>query len=210
MFVLLLGIIGYVGCCCCIPKNIKCLNHIKDKFSSARGLYRAYFGEDKKYWFVMLVVKEIVEIIFQLLALFNYNGLNLFDGDELILSYKPFEIKVFAVLLGINSIIVGILWIFYILNGNLCRGLFFKQVVFVTDTVFDSFYALYPIAVVTFQTGFQLYVAVGVLQATNMYVIKYTLRSCLCLFFSCFLSNLSYSYIIIIIMFAVFSSILCV
>ena len=114
------------------------------------------------------MLKEIVEIVFQTLALYNYNGVNVFDPNQVVLAYPRSAIMLFASLLGGNAIIVGILWILYVLNHKLCQGLFFKQLVFATDTVFEGFYALFPILVISTQTNFNLEVAVGTLQTTNL------------------------------------------
>ena len=136
------------------------------------GWYSKHFGEDTLKWFMVLVTREIIEIIFQTLALFNYNGVNVFDTSQIVLAYRPEVITTFATLVGANAIIVGILWICYILKADYCHGLFFKQLVFVIDTIFDTCYALYPIyAVLSDLTRFNLEVAIGVLQTTNLCVM---------------------------------------
>ena len=146
--------------------------------------YRLYFGEDTRNWFIILVIREIIEILFQVFAAFNYNGLNLFDKNEIVLAYQESDIKLFCFLLSMNCIIVGILWFGYIVAYKFCHGIFFKHVIFVLDTLFDTFYALFPIIVVTNQSGFDLQLAVGSLQTKNMYVIYYVSCVALCPMFS--------------------------
>ena len=163
----------YIWCltgCCCLKKDNKFLEHIGDLYWKYNDWYTIRFGEDTRNWFILLITREIGEIMFQTVALLNYNGLNVFDTNDLVLAYKPFAVLLFSSLLGLNGIVVGILWIWYVMNQNLCRGLFFKQLIFVIDTMFDTFYALFPIAAVITQTGFNIEVAVGVLQTSNMYV----------------------------------------
>ena len=151
-----------------MPRNNTILEWIGDKYWQYVDWYRSHFGEDTRNWFMFLVFREVIEILFQTLALYNYNGLNLFNPSQVVLAYRQSAIILFASLLGINAMAVGILWILYVLNHKLCQGLFFKQLIFVIDTVFEGFYALFPIAVISASTGFNLEVAVGVLQTSNL------------------------------------------
>ena len=137
------------------------------------GWYKRNFGEDTKNWFVLLFIREFTEIILQVIASFNYNGLNIFNKNEIELAYKQSDIKIFILLLSINSIIIGILWIFYLFKFNLCYGIFFKQIIFFIDTIFDIFYALFPIIVITNDIGINLTIAIGVLNTTNLYVFLF-------------------------------------
>ena len=153
-----------------MPRHDVCLEWMGDNYWRYIDWYQIHFGEDTRNWFVLLVFKEIIEIVFQTLALYNYNGVNLFDRNQVVLAYPRFSIILFASLLGGNAIIVGILWILYVLQHRLCQGLFFKQLVFITDTIFEGFYALFPILFLAIQTNFNLEVSVGALQTTNLYV----------------------------------------
>ena len=153
----------------------RCMKITCSKFIAYIIWYRKYFGEDTRYWFMSVVIREMIEILFQTFALYYYNGLNVLNPSELVLGYKENEIKLFAILLSLNCIIIGVLWVFYIFAHNLCHGLFFKQIVVIVDSMFDTFYALYPIILVTNQTGFNLNVAVGVLQINSLYVMHFIL-----------------------------------
>ena len=50
--------------------------------------------------------------MFQIFGVFNYNGLNIFDNKQIILALKEENIKLFSIILSVNSIIVGILWVY--------------------------------------------------------------------------------------------------
>ena len=99
--------------------------------------------------------------------------------DELVLSYKENEIKLFCYLFSLNCIFTGILWFFYLYCDRLCRGKSFKQLVFFVDTLFDTFYALLPIIVITNRSEFDIKLAMAVLQTTNV------LSFCVTFFFCC-------------------------
>ena len=161
--------------CPCLPRDNKVLECFGDMYWSYIDWYKHYFGEDTRNWFVMLFIRELVEIIVQIIAVYNYNGTNIFDNNQIILAAKPSHVKLFAILLCSNSISVGILWIFYIFQNKLCHGEFFKNLVFVIDTLFDTLYALFPIIIVTYQSGLNISYAIGSLQSQNMYVVYISL-----------------------------------
>ena len=157
-------------CCCCLPRNNKFLEFLGDMFFKWKNWYQFYFGEDTRNWFILLSIREIIEITLQVFAAYNYNGLNILSPNEVVLSFEANSIKLFCILLSLNCVFTGMLWLFYVFVHKLCHGQFFKQTVFFIDTIFDTFYALFPIIVIGQQTEFNLRLAVSVLQATNMYV----------------------------------------
>ena len=159
--------------CTCLPKDNEILERIGDFYWLYIKLYKHYFGEDTRNWFILLMIREIIEIVVQIFALCNMNGLNLFYQNQIVLSSKEFTIKLFTILLCLNSITVGILWILYLVQNKLCHGELFKQSVFVIDTIFDTFYALFPIIIVANENGLDdlnFNVAIGSLQSKNTYV----------------------------------------
>ena len=158
------------GCCSCLAK-CKLIKQIGDIFSKCRQWYKFHFGEDTRNWFVLLMIRELIEILVQIVAAYNYNGFDMFNTNNTILGYKEYEIKLFCMSLSLNCIITGILWLFYLFCHNLCHGVFFKQIIFLTDTIFDTFYALFPIIIVTNQSGYSSQLAVSVLQTTTTYDI---------------------------------------
>ena len=161
-----------VNCLCtdCWNNYITILKLISFYYWKYVRWYRKHFGEDTAYWFIMLVIREIIEMIFQVAALAYYNGLNVFNPSDTILAYKQSSVLFFAILLGLNGILVGILWCCYVVNSHYCRGVLFKYIVFVIDTLFDTFFALFPIAAIARQTNYNLSVAVGTLQTSHTYV----------------------------------------
>lgn len=159
-------------CCPCLPRHNKYLERIGDCYFRYIEWYRKYFGEDTRYWFILLVLKEMFEILVQIIAMFHYNGVDLLDSNKTTLAHKPYQIMLFDSIIAANSIIVGILWIMYIAWHNNCQGPFFKFVVFFFDTVFDSAYALYPIIVTISDAGSSdLRVIVGSLKVSHLYVV---------------------------------------
>ena len=159
-------------CCCCkwCIQNTK-LNAMADLYLKFLQWFKIYFGEDTQLWFVFLLIRELIEIFLQMLAIYNYNGLNIFDQDEIVLAYKESEIKLFCILLSLNCILVGLLWLFYTCCYQHCHGYSFKQLLFFIDTIFDTFYALFPIILITNENGFNLQTSVAVLQTTNTFSI---------------------------------------
>ena len=176
-----------LSCCACWNSFLE--NSWTDKvgnfFKRINRWYEYHFGEDTQNWFVLLSVRELIEIILQIFAVYNYNGLDVFDANDSVLAYKEFDIKLFCVLLSVNCLLTGILWLFYIFCHGFCHGIFFKNLIFVTDAIFDTFYALFPIVIVTNQHGrFNTQLAVAVLQSTNLF--------CHILIFCFFLNFLSF------------------
>ena len=130
--------------------------------------YKRHFGEDTPNWFILLFIREIIEIMLQTLAAYNYNGLNIFDQSKIVTAFSPFEIKLFCIILSINCILTGCLWLCYIFFKKTCHGLLFKYLIFFVDTICDTFYALFPIIVVTTNNGsWNTQLAIAVLQTTS-------------------------------------------
>ena len=73
----------------------------------------------------------------------------------------------------------------YIFCHQSCHGQFFKQLIFLVDTIFDTFYAVFPIIIVANEEKFNLKLAVAVLQTTNTYVTPFDIlrASLFCFFF---------------------------
>ena len=106
--------------------------------------------------------------------MYNYNGVILLNTNKFTLAYSKTSILIFSTLLGLNAIIVALLWLFYIFsNSHFCHGIYFQQLLGTIDTIFDFFYALFPLVVVIIQVGFNIIAGVGALQTSNMYVFYY-------------------------------------
>ena len=163
-----------IFCLFCCPCCVKCVDNkfIHDSvelYSKYLNWFKSHFGEDTKNWFVLLWIRELIEIFFQIFAVYNYNGLNLFNTNQVVLPYKEYEVKVFSILLGSNCVLIGSLWLFYVFCHSCCRCQSFKKLIFFVDTTFDTFYALFPIIIVINQNGFNLKLAV--LKTANMFVL---------------------------------------
>ena len=102
---------------------------------------------------------------------YSINGIDIFNSNQTTLAHSPNQIMWFSCLIGANSIIVGILWICYVLwHASYCNGILFKQLVFFIDTLFDTGYALYPIIVTAYDVGiFSFRIIAGSLQTTTLY-----------------------------------------
>ena len=149
-------------------KPIKaCCNKTSSLYFQYIKWYQRHFGADTRNWFVLLFIRELIEIVLQTLAGYNYNGFNVFSPNETILAFKQNDIKFFFVLLSLNCILIGILWLFYVCFYKYCHGRSFKQIIFFIDTIFDTLYALFPIIVITNENGFNLQLSVAVLQTSN-------------------------------------------
>ena len=157
-------------CCCCLPRNHKILDCLYNTYFKYIKCYRYYFGEDSTNWFLLLSIRELAEITLQIFAAFNYNGFNIFSPNQVVLGYGETQVLLFCVLLSLNCVFTGILWTSYVFFHNFCHGPFFKQVIFFVDTLFDTFYAVFPIIIVTNEEKLNLKLAVAVLRTTNVYV----------------------------------------
>ena len=93
-------------------------------FKKVRGWPKIYFDEDTINWFILLLIRELMEILLQVLAAYNYNGLNVFNTKQRVLAATAFEVQLFCVLLSMNCFFTGILWQFYC--GDHCRETFLK------------------------------------------------------------------------------------
>ena len=168
-------------CCRCMPHNNGVLEWLADLYFQCINWYKLHFGPDSTNWFVLLLVRELMEIIVQIIAIYNFNGLNLLNSNETVLGYKQVPIVIFCVLLGLNCVLLAIVWLFYVFFHKYmcCHGEMFKNIIFFLDLLFDTFYALFPIIIVASESknGFNSRLAVAALQNANLYV-------CMCMFLS--------------------------
>ena len=122
-------------------------------FNRISAWFRENFSVDSGKWFVLMIIREFVEISLQSTALLLYNGTQVLsspsdDHAEIRLAQNAEYVKIFTVFLCSNAIVSGILWIFYALKPSLCHGLLFQLLLYGSDALFDTFYALYPLIVV--------------------------------------------------------------
>eukprot|EP01084_Bolivina_argentea_P025857 48093_1 len=149
------------SCCkcskCC---NNTCCTKISELYFRYYRWYRKYFGEDQLGWLIMLVLKEYTEILLQIQALFVYSGYNLFS-NKIELGKRSDVVNFFTIILCSNCVLCGLLWFIYAAMNKRCSGLFFKHLVFVIDTIFDTFYAIFPLLIEYKENNYNLAVALG-------------------------------------------------
>eukprot|EP01084_Bolivina_argentea_P024986 46499_1 len=110
--------------------------------------YELYFGIDTYYSVARMIIMEMYEIMLQTFALLLYNGYNIWNPENVHLAYRPVFIYLFVSMLSFNCIVVGILWLLYVIKPNKCSGLLFKLFEFCIDQICDLFYVLFPFIVV--------------------------------------------------------------
>ena len=138
-----------------------CLNFIYTVYN----WYKTEFRIDTGLWCAKKLLFEVFEIFIQTTALLYYNGYILFSSSEYrtALAYKPRYIKLFAIFLSINCLFVCIVWLCYAIKPFICHGFIFALVLYSMDVIFDIFYTLFPLIVVTQHTP-SIGVGLGYLQ----------------------------------------------
>ena len=150
--------------------HVKYTNTIAPKLVSMAK----HFTMDSKGWCLVIMIKETIEQIVQLNALFTYNGVYLIsdtfnslwrfitrqesynddDYNYVRLGYRSEFIVAFTIVWFSNSISTSIVWLFYTkFKPNYCKGIFFRQVVAISDALFDLFYVTFPLLLVTLSNG---------------------------------------------------------
>ena len=141
--------------------------------------YRKYFPMDSGLWCIKKLSSEIFEVFLQTTALLYYNGYILFsssESTEVTLALKPKYIKLFTGFLSCNCICVCITWLFYAFKPMICHGFIFSLVLYTMDVIFDIFYTLFPLMVVS-QEAPSFEIALGYLQ-TDDQLITFMLTIC--------------------------------
>ena len=96
------------------------------------------------------MTKETVEVVVQTYALLFYNGYTMTQSaDDVVLSDAPKYIMLFSGFIAANCISISVLWLFYANRPLSCHGLLFHGILYSADAIFDIFYAMYPLIVVS-------------------------------------------------------------
>ena len=106
---------------------------------------------DSAGWFVKLMSRELFEIGIESYAWLEYGGYNSIDdirNGNVVLSQDYSYIILFGVMLGLNSLFIGVLWILYAINHRKFYGASFNYEIFMIDAIFDTFYAIFPMLLV--------------------------------------------------------------
>ncbi len=100
---------------------------------------------DVAVYVLALMVKNIIVLVIQILALLHYNGIGILSiGMEHLLAENMQFIIVYAILIGIHQTIIGILWYFYICKHGKCNGRYFNLIMYCVNYIFYIFYNINP------------------------------------------------------------------
>lgn len=149
--------------------------------------YAHYFTYDSPMTIVWLQIREMVEIILQTCALYYYGGsqnsfikwLNGSDDDTIILAEKHGYVQLFCYILCTNCVLIGILWLLYLVKHKTFHGTYFKFLIFSVDTLFDICFAIFPFVLVNNADDgnfdIDIEIAIGALntQSTIIFVTSY-------------------------------------
>ena len=193
----------------CFDQCIVCSWWLKDIFSSyIEPWWLDHFDIDKKGWCLLIIAREWLETIIECNALFSYNGVFLlndiwqymisgdsYNPDYVARGYKAEFIITFAVVVFLNNINVGILWLFYVqVRPFYCAGSFFRNLITLSDALYDLFYATFPLILVAASTdNSDFLTSAGALQTNSGYVYYSLSYICtFCFFFYVCVSIMHY------------------
>eukprot|EP01083_Nonionella_stella_P003041 8659_1 len=110
-------------------------------------LFRRYYP-DSKWKIIALMLSQASEILMQCWALLIYGGVQL--SLSFVIANEPQFVQTFAIIVGLNGVITGILWIAYVVQfkgfNAVFHGAFFQSITFVIDMIFDFVYTMFPFA----------------------------------------------------------------
>eukprot|EP01083_Nonionella_stella_P243849 849304_1 len=133
------------SCNCCHKlmnaKIIKCIKRIP-------SWYKRTFQDDRPGWIIKHFAIESCEIVLQTLALFQYAGVQFQSGKNDNLAEEYQYVLLLGIMIGMNAITVGFLWIFYVFWNQSCHGKSFHFSLLIADSIFDTFYAIFPLILV--------------------------------------------------------------
>eukprot|EP01083_Nonionella_stella_P077549 211819_1 len=109
-------------------------------------LFKRYYP-DSKLKIIMLTFSQASEILMQCWALLIYGGVQSVSLS-FVIANEPRFVQSFAVIVGLNGIVTGILWILYVTKIKVLNAIFhgtsFQSIAFVVDMVFDFLYTMFP------------------------------------------------------------------
>eukprot|EP01084_Bolivina_argentea_P151912 265094_1 len=103
---------------------------------------------DSKIKIAIMILSEVCEILMQCWALLIYGGVQSVSFSFVIANQSIF-IKSFACIIGIDAILLSILWLLYAIKikVKMLHGAAFQSIVFVFDMVFDFIYTIFPLTI---------------------------------------------------------------
>ena len=123
------------ACCHCINKVTTYLNKFYVKYND---FYLKYFYFDSKYKVLSILFGELCEMLFQTYGLFLFGGIDLMNPNEFGLSENYQIIESFAIIVGLNGILVGIAWIAYVIRHDIWYAFIFVFFLFVFFLLCDA------------------------------------------------------------------------
>ena len=146
-----------------------CISDIKNFVKSIWGCYKLYCGPDKALWAFVTFGLEAFEIILQSIVCLNYAGVQLGNtsyNDKHNISLVWQEVLLYVMIIALNSICTGILWLLYVFKHDIFKGDLYHYIIFLVDAIFDTCYVLFPLAVVIYD-GNDIAYAAGALQIVS-------------------------------------------
>ena len=128
-------------------------------YTVAYDWYYKYFGYNTPGTVMLLIFKEVFEIGIQNIAFYFYagsqhpiikyfNGINSNADKQVILAVDRANVELFSWVIGIDCIILSIMWSLYVCKHKIFHGEFFVFMMFAIDAIFDLFFALFPLTLV--------------------------------------------------------------
>ena len=149
-----------------LPDTI--ISKIYELITKISKWYHIQFGLDTGLWVIVKICFEIIEILLQSQALLLYNGVYIFDRNDVYLAYDSGYIIAFATVLCLNCLLCGILWLLYAFKPKICHGFSFDSAIFIVDIIFDLFYTIFPLIVVlSVDEDSDIFVSLASLQIEN-------------------------------------------
>eukprot|EP01084_Bolivina_argentea_P081353 147322_1 len=112
-----------------------------------------YYYPDSQFKVISMVISELSEILMQCWALLIYGGVQSVSFT-FVVANEPIFVQSFALIIGLDAISVGILWLLYVIKFNekwtkinlnaIFHGTSFQSIVFVVDMIFDFVYTIFP------------------------------------------------------------------
>ena len=162
-------------CCCCTV--IDCIYRAYyECIRCEHGYYlkyiAPYYYNDSKIKVISLFGFECIEIFVQFYGLLLYGGWDLFEADNKnILAQETYVIKSFAMIIGLNCLLTGWLWILYIVWHDIIYGSLFVSLLFSIDALFEMLYTLFPLIYLTSGNGIFDTKSLGLLKQQNFYIV---------------------------------------
>ena len=132
--------------------------YFRTVFDIVRDFKKSYYYNDSMLKILNALIVESIEIIIQFYVLHLYSGIDIsvgiFDNDATeshyeTLATQPYKIEIYAMIVGLNGILTGCLWIAYVVFHSRLYGALFIALLYCVDTIFEICYVLFPLIYMT-------------------------------------------------------------